>query len=684
MTSETDDLLANILTLTVVKKMVIGFTLLACLLMITSGVSYLGLSQINKSASEVANQKMPLQNKVFEINTSLVNTSLMLTNAFYQGNAQTLSEFFQQFDISNLEYQNNKSEVSAFVSRENRDQWQQTSNKIDEYFSFAEQMLSNKKQLNINNIALEEAKQVALLHTDESSALMLDLSYLESASPDMETLLGIAISMDNKLTLMLRTIEELSVEDSAENVETFIEDLQYSLSNVEVDYNFALQLAERVDDEGILQQFYDEYQLTLQSLSGDNGLFTAKRNQLQAAQQTISKNSELENARNDALILLKTFSNSVTNATLDGNQHILNSVQSNIWLSIAIACVGLIATLSLAIIATRSISKPLSRVNHSLDKLANGDISEMLPVSGKDEFTVLSRNVNKLISALQTLIGSINEKQQKLSSVTENSIKLGANSLEKVAQQSLQIDATSENTLQVKAASQKTLSQIDQANSQLQDAMQQSETVVGLVRQSHEQISSQALNAENSVSIVGRLNENSQRISGILDVIKTIAEQTNLLALNAAIEAARAGEMGRGFAVVADEVRTLANRTHDSTEEIEQMIGRLQSDADAAASAISESASQSSKSVELSTQVISEVSLIQSALERLTSVNSEIVQDTHSQDQLLDEVVNRLQTIVDLSNQSAESTQSANDATKEIGDHMQVLRNAVGQFRLSN
>jgi methyl-accepting chemotaxis protein len=675
--------LNEMFNVSVVHKMVIGFSSLAILLIVTSGLAYIGLADIKRSAEEVAFEKMPIQRSVSTTNQQVLNLARLTTNAYFETDSEALASYKQDFDKAYSEFQVNVSTLSTLVSEQNASTLEEALDTSKKYLDSSVSMFDSKQAKLNNDKLLQDKVQESFDFTDEASALMLDLSYIEGDSQDIEALIGMSTSIDNKLGIMLNNIDEILKETDADSITNIIGDLDYSLGNVLVDLDYAKRIAENIDDQGILDMFEEQFASAKNSMAGDNGVFSLKRRQLELIESASVHRLDASSAINQALSALKRLSESVNSAALEGQQNILDAVQSNVIKSLGISILGIAATAILAFIATRSIAKPLSAVNKQLRILSQGDLSDMLDDSGNDEFSELAKNVNLLISSLHTLIGEINEKEANLRKVTLESIEMGDKSLQQVAEQQTQIDVTNENTQRIKQTSQSNMQQIDNADNKIIEAISQSDRVVNLVQQSANQVNEQAIQAKKSAEIVHRLGENSNKIGSILDVIKTIAEQTNLLALNAAIEAARAGEQGRGFAVVADEVRTLATRTQNSTEEIEKMIAALQIDSQQAVSAMNEGSEQVQKGVEITTEVTLQVNQIKTIIESLADVNRHIVSDTKSQDAYLDEVVNRLDKIVHLSRDSAQSTRASNDATHEIENEMNALRAAVGQFKLN-
>jgi methyl-accepting chemotaxis protein len=671
---------SSTIKLNVVSKMVIGFISLALLLVLTSGLSYLGLTDIKKSAEEVAFEKMPVQRAVAGINESVLSLARISTNAYFEQTQEKLSVYNSEFSSLNTVFDQQVSHLKGLVKN---------STSLDEavinseQFVKSSQLIFDKKSRLISLQAeINSAGEKAFSYADEASALLLDLSYLESDSPNMETLIGMTTNIDNKFSSILTNIENLPKEQNKEQVQIIVDDLEYLMSNTIVDIDYAKRLAEDIDDEGIFEMFDEQFANLSNALKGDAGLFALKQSSLVINTELAEQRDITSNAIDAAISGLKVLNQSTNDAALAGQESILITVQSNMIKSLLASIFGIIATVTLAIIATRSIAKPLRYINRKLTKLSDGDLRNPLYEDGHDEFSQLSKNVNKLIYSLHSLIGSIKQKEIKLREVTERSIEMGDQSIKQAVTQESEIDLTSKDTFTVKETSRSNMQLIQDADEKIGEAIAQSDKVVSLVSQSASQINEQANQAQQSAVIVHRLGENSHKIGGILDVIKTIAEQTNLLALNAAIEAARAGEQGRGFAVVADEVRTLATRTHDSTQEIEKMIADLQSDSGKAVEAMNEGSEQVHQGVELIEQVNQEVNQIKSVIESLSLVNRNIVTDTSAQDALLDTVVERLRTIVDLSNESAKNTQASNNATNELVVHMDALSSAVKKFKL--
>lgn len=666
--------------LTIINKITLGFGLFGCLLLLTSILSYFGLSGIKDSAQDVVEQKMPVQTSMVKVKTEILSLSVITANGYHVENREELVANKETFDTLSSAFSDDLSRLNSLMSNN-----AVASNAVDVSLAYVnssnDMYTAINERMNIEKALAAQLEKV-LMTADEASALMLDLSYLEGNNPSIETLIGAGTAIDNKLLTMNDSFIELAETDNATQSASIIEDLEYQLSNLQVDKDYVNRLATGVDDGGTIASFNEQYDLLMEAVNGTNGLIALQRQKLSEVDKAAKAQKEAKEALETALADINTLFDAVQKQSLDGQNAILESVQANLVRNIIVAALGLVAAIFLAVIVTRSISKPLGRINKGLSQLSKGDLSTKLPQEGNDEFSALSAKVNSLTDSLRELVGNILEQEKRLIDITKESVELGNKSLSEVDKQREQVTVTSTNTKHVQEKSRSNLAQINEAMDALRDITKQSTDIGQLVQKSSQQVGNQAKQAESSAQIINRLDDNSRNIGSILDVIKTIAEQTNLLALNAAIEAARAGEQGRGFAVVADEVRTLANRTHDSTEEIEQMIGNLQKDAAQAVKAINAGREQAQQGVEITQQVSQQVESIREIIERLSDINEHIVADTEQQDVLLGDVAKSLNRIVALADSSAQSTRQSNESTMLLDAQTESLRKAVERFHL--
>ena len=195
------------------------------------------------------------------------------------------------------------------------------------------------------------------------------------------------------------------------------------------------------------------------------------------------------------------------------------------------------------------------------------------------------------------------------------------------------------------------------------------------------QISQLSGTIEQAVEVIKTLAQESTQIGSVLEVIRSIAEQTNLLALNAAIEAARAGEQGRGFAVVADEVRLLAQRTQQSTAEIQGMIERLQGHSEAV-KVINESSSASQLTVEQASQAGESLTQIAQSLRNLTSLNASIASATLQQTHVVEDINQNVTQAAGLAHNNALAAEQSSAAGQRLGQLADQLNRLLGQFRV--
>ena len=352
------------------------------------------------------------------------------------------------------------------------------------------------------------------------------------------------------------------------------------------------------------------------------------------------------------------------------------------WVVGLIILVALIATLLLAWLLTRSITAPLAQALSVARTIAGGDLSQPIVVHGHDEPAQLLTALATMQAQLQTTIRGISESAQQLASAAEEMSSVMEQSTRGLQAQNDEIEQAATAVTEMSTA-------VDEVAGNAVSSAEASKASDEDSKHGHYQISETISSIQNLVDeVLGASNKaeglavQAQDISKVLEVIRGIAGQTNLLALNAAIEAARAGEAGRGFAVVADEVRSLAQRTQDSTEEIEQMISGIQQGTQDTVEALNSSAEHAGATLQRANSAGSALEKITASISQISERNLVIASAAEQQALVARDVDRSLVNIRDLSTQTAAGATQTSAASQELSRLAVDLNGMVTRFVL--
>ncbi|EAQ63162.1 Hypothetical methyl-accepting chemotaxis protein [Marinomonas sp. MED121] len=351
----------------------------------------------------------------------------------------------------------------------------------------------------------------------------------------------------------------------------------------------------------------------------------------------------------------------------------------NLMVFLGVSCISV----CLLLMTTRLITKRLNSLNEHLKHIADGDadLTVELNAKGNDEFAFLSESFNRFVRQLQHIFINTKDISHQLVCAAEQSSVAAKQSREHTKEQEMQTNMVASAVEQMLATSKEISQHIHSAADEAKQTKNAAFEGRDLSDQAGTSITTLSGSIAQASKVIHQLELDSGNIGMVLDVIRGIAEQTNLLALNAAIEAARAGESGRGFAVVADEVRSLAQRTSESTEEIQNLILSLQSGTSQSVAVMTESQQDMNLSEERTKQNMAAIEQIVQSVDNIFDMNTQIAAASEQQAQTSEEISRSVINISELTAQTTAGIIETDQASENVYHLASELNKMVSGYR---
>ncbi|EGU38292.1 HAMP domain-containing methyl-accepting chemotaxis protein [Vibrio scophthalmi] len=648
----------------VIRRMYAGFALIILMFAVSTILALRGMEQIHQNFASVTNTSLPLVSM-----SNRTNVALLTADKLFKDYLTTQS--FERMDVIRGEFIDAKAnfdqtlidlEQASATSPELIERIEQVKAMEQRYFAEAADAMDNYRNMfEAQELVQQSTRQFQRLHAELSSGMK---EYVDDQ--DKIAVKVMARSYFEKLKDAEVITSDALASSDTEFVAKAVAKNKKAVTHLNYSYRGLLtqlpSLKEKFDAP--VNQFTID-------IGQKGGVLDQHNNYLLSRQALYSNIANLTKEVDTSMALLNSFSETAQNGLNASLVEAGKVYDSGLVRSIFLCLVVVALAAGIGYHIAHSVRTPLTRILKTLEALSGGDMTQRIEIRYNNEFSRVSGHINDLADNLHNILVRLNEASDDLTHTANTNQETLTGTQSQLNQQRQQtasvataMNQMSHSVEEVAQSAQSSLEMVGQVELASEQGRQIMSTNITTINQLETRLNQ-------SVDAVKELQNMSSQIGSILDVIRNIAEQTNLLALNAAIEAARAGEQGRGFAVVADEVRVLAQRTTESTSEIENMISALQSSSTSANSVIQSCMDDMTLSVDQASNANSAMEEIQSLILEISHMSAHISSAAVEQNQTAAEIAQSIEEIngiadssyhamAEIANTSSSLTQLAN------------------------
>ncbi|MEZ9337985.1 methyl-accepting chemotaxis protein [Vibrio splendidus] len=659
----------------VIKRMYAGFALIIIMFAVTITIMMNSMNQIHSNFESVSETSLPLVALSNQTSVQLLSADKSFKDFLTTQNAERMSAMRTEFATS----QNSFSEVLGSLDAASQNNASLTE-RIAQLRAMEERYFAEADEAMNNYVAMFEAQEQVQKASRDFQRLHSELTVgMKEYVADQKSI-SVKV-MAKSYFIKLQDAEVITSDALASSDVAFVQKAVNQNKKAVTHLNYAYRgLSTQLP---ALKNVFDEsVQKFTKDVGQKGGVLDKHNNYLKAKEALYINIANLAVEIDQAMAVLDSF-NVTAEEQLNASLADASSIyDKGLFNAIAIGIVVTVFAAAIGYHIAHSVREPLTRILSTLEGLTEGDMTQRIDIRYDNEFSRVSRHINTLADNLRNILVKLNDASDDLTKTASVNQKTSTETQDQLNSQREQtatvataMTEMSHSVQEVANSAQSSLTMVQQVESASESGRQIMNTNISTINQLEVRLTE-------SVGAVGELQQMSSQIGSILDVIRGIAEQTNLLALNAAIEAARAGEQGRGFAVVADEVRVLAQKTTQSTSEIETMISNLQSSSKTASNVIESCMSDMDMSVQQASSANSAMEEIQALILEISHMSTHISQAAAEQSETSGDIARNIEDI----NHIADKSYQAMSSIAEASQNLTILANQQGdlvhQFKL--